>query len=184
MVEIKGILTGEKDQLAVLDAHYTWLLNESKRLQHLAETVAKTKEMLVKGEKMETKEMFDGFDHSQYRNEAINRWGKDKVESSEKKFNAMSKDEQQAFMQEHENLVKRLSDAKRAVLASDSAEVQDIVKDHYTRVQYSWTPDAESYKGLGQMYVDDKRFTKTYDKHEEGTAELLNEGIKIFAKTL
>ncbi|MFT4186107.1 MAG: MerR family transcriptional regulator [Micrococcaceae bacterium] len=184
LIEIKRILTGEKDQLTVLEEHYTWLLAESKRMQQLAETVARTKEMLIKGKKMETKEIFDGFDHSRYRGEAIDRWGKDKVESSEKKFNAMSKQERQAFMQEHEDIVERLARAKRAGIEPESAEVQDIVKDHYAWIKHSWTPDAESYKGLGQMYVDDKRFTKTYDKHEEGTVKLLNEGIKVFVKTL
>ena len=32
---------------------------------------------------------------------------------------------------------------------------------HFAQIALFWTPDAQSYVGLGQLYVDDPRFTAT-----------------------
>lgn len=56
-----------------------------------------------------------------------------------------------------------------------------LLRDHYKWVCASWTPDAQGYVGLGRMYVDDPRFTASYDKNRAGLAPYLFEGIKACA---
>ena len=43
-----------------------------------------------------------------------------------------------------------------------------------------YTCTDEILAGLGQMYVADERFTKSIDKHCEGTAEYISECIKSY----
>ena len=44
-----------------------------------------------------------------------------------------------------------------------------------------WTPNRESYTGLGRMYVDNARFTATYDAFAAGLAPYLRDAIAVFA---
>ncbi|HEY3438763.1 MAG TPA: TipAS antibiotic-recognition domain-containing protein, partial [Actinotalea sp.] len=61
--------------------------------------------------------------------------------------------------------------------------VQALVARHYAQVAVFWTPDAESYRGLGRMYVDDERFTATYDAVAPGLAVYLRDAIAVYAAT-
>src|SRR5512135_2450216 len=66
----------------------------------------------------------------------------------------------------------------------DSDEVQALVRRHYEWVQAGWQgrrPTAEQFAGLGQMYVDDPRFARTYDRHGEGTAAFVRDAMAVFA---
>ena len=42
-------------------------------------------------------------------------------------------------------------------------------------------PAKEYFVGLGEMYVDDPRFTANYDVHAEGTAELIRDAMRVYA---
>jgi hypothetical protein len=77
----------------------------------------------------------------------------------------------------HEELVRCFD----AGLPADDAATQAAVDRHYKWVCVSWTPNAEAYRGLGQLYVDDPRFTAFYDKYRKGLAPYLLEGIKVYA---
>lgn len=52
---------------------------------------------------------------------------------------------------------------------------------HYKWILYSWTPDKDSYTGLGRMYVDDLRFKAFYDKYDERLAAYLRDAIEVYA---
>ncbi len=47
---------------------------------------------------------------------------------------------------------------------------------------YHYSPEA--FKGLGQMYADDERFTKNIDSFGEGLSEFLKEAMSLFADGL
>ncbi|MFT4148180.1 MAG: MerR family transcriptional regulator [Micrococcaceae bacterium] len=182
--DIKAIVAGEKDPHEILEAHKQWLLAESRRLKKLAQTVDKTMHMMQGEGTMTNDELFDGFDHEQYRDEAIEKYGKDEVQKSEDNWNKMSKQEQEAHTQMHNDACKALTELREAGAPADSEEAQEQVARHYKWVSKFWRPNAEAYKGLGQMYVDDPRFAKTYNNYGEGLAEYLNEGIKEYSKNL
>ena len=78
-------------------------------------------------------------------------------------------------------MVEALGAAKRVGFAPDSAEVQEIVARHYAWVSLFWTPTAETYTGLTQMYVDDERFRRNYDEVAPGAAELLRDAAAYYA---
>ena len=66
-------------------------------------------------------------------------------------------------------------------LAADTPRVQALVARHHAQIAVFWTPNRESYTGLGQMYVDDARFTATYDAVAPGLARYPRDAIAVFA---
>lgn len=64
--------------------------------------------------------------------------------------------------------------------AGDDA-VQQGVAAHYRWVCAHWTPDTAAYVGLAQMYVDDPRFTRFYDRVKPALAAYLLEAATIYA---
>ena len=71
--------------------------------------------------------------------------------------------------------------AARIKLAADSDEVQDVVARHFAWLTQIWTPNAEAYVSLTQMYVDDERFRIHYDEVTPGAAALLRDAAAIYA---
>lgn len=64
---------------------------------------------------------------------------------------------------------------------ADSVAAQSLVKelqDYITENYYTCTN--QILAGLGQMYLADERFKANIDKNENGTAEFINEAIKVF----
>ena len=54
---------------------------------------------------------------------------------------------------------------------------------HHAWVCHFWTPDREAYIGLGQLYVDDERFTATIDRAGAGLSAYLRDAMKVYAET-
>lgn len=69
-------------QVAVLRAHHTRLLAERDRFDRLAATVAATVQSLEGGRVMTAKNLYAGFDNSEYEVEARRRWGDEAVTSA------------------------------------------------------------------------------------------------------
>ena len=72
---------------------------------------------------------------------------------------------------------------KQSGVDASSNEAQALVaklQAHITENYYTCTD--EILAGLGKMYVADERFKKNIDKHGEGTAEFVSEGIRIYVE--
>jgi hypothetical protein len=46
-----------------------------------------------------------------------------------------------------------------------------------------YDPNPEMYRGLGEMYVADPRFTAFYDKYAEGLAPYMRDAMIAYADT-
>ena len=167
---------------SLLREHHAGLLAERDRYARLAATVERTITSLENGNAMATEEIFDGFDSAQYEPEVRERWGDDSADASNAAWKGLGAEGQRAHRAEHEAISRELA----ALAATDadpaSAQVQALVARHHAWVSLFWTPDAEAYRGLGRMYADDHRFRATYDKHGDGTAELLRDAIEAYAR--
>lgn len=168
--------------VALLRDHLAGLTAERDRYARLAATVARTIDSLEKGKPMASTQIFDGFAHEKYEPEARERWGDDAVDHSTAKWAALGKEGQQRHLDTHREVVEALGAAKRVGFAPESDEVQEIVARHYAWVSLFWTPTAETYTGLTQMYVDDERFRLNYDEVAPGAAELLRDAAAIYAE--
>ena len=76
----------------------------------------------------------------------------------------------------------RLLGALRSGAAPDSDAAMDAAEEHRLHIS-RWFYDCsyEIHVGLGQLYVDDPRFTATYEAIAPGLAAYLSEAIKANA---
>lgn len=185
LTRIGAIVDAAPDDAALaahLTDHLAGLEAERDRYATLATTVRRTVAALKEGRPMTADDMLDGFDRTPYEPEARERWGDAAVDASSARWDALGKEGQQRHLAAHQEVVEALGAAKRIGLAADSPEVQEVVAKHYAWVSLFWTPNAETYRGLTQMYVDDERFRRNYDEVAPGAAELLRDAAAIYAE--
>jgi hypothetical protein len=167
----------------LLREHHTRLVAERDRFDRLAATVASTLESLEGGHDMAAKDLYAGFDNSQYDAEARERWGDDAVKRGNDAWTRLGADGQAAHHRESQDINAGLAELLAHGADPADERVQALVARHYAQVAVFWTPDAESYRGLGRMYVDDERFTATYDAVAPGLAVYLRDAIAVYAAT-
>ncbi len=184
-VDLAGIAVALDDGVRPdhLRSHHERLVAERDRLARLAETVARTIETLEKGVEMAAKDLYRGFDQSQYEQEARERWGNETIDRSNASWAALGEEGRARFRRENQENTLAIAEVMRAGVPADDERTQALIARHYAHTCVFWTPDAASYTGLGQMYVDDPRFTATYDAIASGLAPYLRDAMATFART-
>lgn len=176
------------DQLTILRNHHQWLQDERRRLDRLANTVARTIEELEGGHEVKMEELFDGFDaakQKEYEAQLVDRFGdgvKEHIASSRKRWHGATKTDADRFVQEWQDIVTRATELFTAGVAADAPEAQELIDRHHRWICLSWTPNRESYSGLADLYLEDE-FKPQLDAHAEGTAEWSNAAMKHYAQT-
>ncbi|PKQ25415.1 MAG: MerR family transcriptional regulator [Actinobacteria bacterium HGW-Actinobacteria-4] len=166
---------------ALLRDHLAGLTAERDRYARLVATVTRTIDSLEKGTTMSTDQMFEGFAHQRYEPEARERWGDTAVDRANASWQGLSEDDKRRQFEADREIVEALGAAIRVGLTPDSPEVQEVVARHHAWVSVIWTPDADAYVGLTQMYVDDERFRAHYDEIAPGAAALLRDAAFIYS---
>ncbi len=179
---IADVLHGQRDTAAALRAHLELLEQERQRIARQIASVRTTLHKTEGGEQLMAEEAFDGFDHRQYEGEVVQRWGRDAWDHGNRWWAALGPDGQAAHQAEHEAIAAGLGQAATAGADPASDDVQALVARHHRWVSASWTPDAEAYVNLGQMYVDDPRFAANYDKHGAGASTFVVDAMKVYAE--
>jgi DNA-binding transcriptional MerR regulator len=136
------------------------------------------------GEQMTTDDpgaLFDGFDAARYEQEARERWGDEAVDESRRRMSGWTRDDAGAAQAESAEINRRLSALMAAGRPADDPEVLDAVDAHYRWVRRFWTPDRESYPGLGRLYTEDLRFRANYDRVRPGLADYLRDAMAAYA---
>jgi MerR family transcriptional regulator, multidrug-efflux activator len=185
--EIKDILNrSDFDRKESLNKHRESLLTKKKRLEEMIATVDRTIIALQGGEKMSDKDMFQGFDISEieahqkkYSEEAKKKYGKETVENVEKRTSAYSSEDWGTIQTKTEDIYKRV--IARMDHGPEDSEVQQAVADWRQLITdnfYDCTIDI--FRGLGDLYVDDPRFTKNIDKYQEGLASFLRKAMHYY----
>ncbi|MGY4101703.1 MerR family transcriptional regulator [Nocardia sp. R16R-3T] len=181
---IADVLAGEQDAAAALRTHLELLRHEQDRIRRQIESVTNTLHKTERGEQLMAAEVFDGFDHTRYKNEVIERWGKDAYERSDRWWRSLGEADRKAHFRTHLDIAADYGRAHAAGFAPDSDEVQAIVARHYDWVGRGSQrpPSFEYFTGLGEMYVADPRFAANYDVHGEGTTEFVRDAMKAYAE--
>ncbi|MFF1531170.1 MerR family transcriptional regulator [Cellulomonas sp. NPDC058312] len=169
------------DRARRLREHHAWLLAERDRLDRLARTVASTIESLEGGTTMPAEQLYDGFDHTQYEQEARERWGAETVDRSTRTWESLTADERAAHQREMHDVNAALAEHLAAGTPVTDAAVRGLVARHHAWVSRFWTPDPDAYRGLAATYVDDPRFTATYDAVAPGLAVYLRDAVDAHA---
>jgi MerR family transcriptional regulator, thiopeptide resistance regulator len=186
---VAEVLSGKHDQLDVLRNHYRWLVEERERLGRLASTVSRTIAELYGGDEMKMEELFDGLDaekQKRYEAELVERYGdgvKEHIESSKQRWVGKTKADADQFMQEWQDIVTEGTRLFQEGKAIDAPETQELIDRHYRWICLSWTPNRESYTGLGDLYLEDERFRVQLDVQAEGVAQWARDAMAHYAQT-
>jgi DNA-binding transcriptional MerR regulator len=181
--QIGEVLARETSPEEALTGHLAWLRQEQDRLERQIVSVQLTIEAMRGGERLMAEDMFDGFDHTQYKDEVEQRWGARAYADGDRWWRSMSADEKSAWKLRLADLTSDWVAAAEAGLAPDGPEATALAKRHVEWLTgVPGTPtDTKAYViGLGEMYVADERFGANYG----GTkgAEFVRDALRVYAE--
>lgn len=186
---IGEVLAGEASEAHALAGHLGWLRREQDRLARQIASVERTIHAVEGGEQIMASDMFDGFDHTQYRAEVTERWGADAYERGDRWWRGMSDEERAAWKARTEQLGRDWAAAARAGIAPEGDEAQALAKRHVewltgvpgTPASGGTAADTRAYViGLGEMYVADPRFGANYGG--QAGAEFVRDALRVYAE--
>ncbi len=178
------------DLLQALEEHKTALQARKDSITNLLLTIDKTM-LKLKGEIMLThEELYEGFPKEKaevYRNEAIAAYGEEQVKHSENHLRAVGKKGFEVLKVEQQDIVQKLL----SLMKEDpkSANVQRQIARHYANIREFWGTagnvdlQADAYCGLGELYVNDERFTMIDNKPNTDFAHFMCQAMRFFAET-
>ncbi|MFJ6670876.1 TipAS antibiotic-recognition domain-containing protein [Actinosynnema sp. NPDC091369] len=186
---VAEVLDGRHRAVDVLRNHARWLAAEQDRLAKLAKTVSRTIEELEGGDEVKMDELFEGFDadrQARYEAELVERYGEgvqQHIDESRGRMRGWDRADRDGFMAEWAAVGAAYAELFEAGAAVDSPRALDVTDRHYRWICRSWTPNRESYTGLGRLYVDAPEFKAQLDEHAEGLAEYVRDAIAAYAAT-
>lgn len=185
---IGEVLEGDAAEAQALSAHLGWLRQEQHRLARQIASVETTIERLEGGERLMAEEMFDGFDHTRYKEEVEERWGTEAYASGDRWWRGLGEAGQREWKARLAELNRDWIAAAGSGVAPDGAEGQALAKRHVEWLTaVPGTPaavpggDIAAYVvGLGEMYVADPRFGANYGGAEG--AEFVRDALRAYAE--
>lgn len=179
-------------EASALERHLAWLRQEQQRMQRQIASVENTIHALREGGQIMAKNMFDGFDHTQYKEEVEQRWGEKAYVDGDRWWRDMSSDERSAWQQRVAELGADWVAAAESGIDPGSDEAQQIARRHVEWLKgipgtpaYGSGADTRGYViGLGEMYVADPRFGANYATSAGGTAgaEFVRDALRVYAE--
>ncbi|MGO2931935.1 MerR family transcriptional regulator [Microbacterium sp.] len=179
-------------EASALETHLAYLREEQNRLTRQIASVETTINALKAGESLMAENMLDGFDHTQYKDEVEERWGKKAYADGDRWWRNLSAAEKAEWQQRVTDLSSDWVAAAESGVAPESDEGQALAKRHVDWLTgVPGTPasvpggDAKAYVlGIGDMYVADTRFGANYATADGGTrgAEFVRDALRIYAE--
>ena len=190
--EIKEMLDSPGfDPRQALYTHRELLLKKKRRLEEIIRTVENTIKSMEGESTMDKKDMFSGFDMSeiekhqnQYAEEVKQKYGNtDAYKESVGKTSKYTREDWAKITGDAGRIYQKIAAAMDKGPAHP--EAQQAVgewRQHISDNFYNCTP--EIFRGLGDLYVDDHRFTENIDKIKPGLAAFLREAMHIYCDNL
>ena len=171
LAQISEILARSHDEVSALTTHLALLQQEQDRLARQIHAVEHTIRARTGKEHLMRETMFDGFDHTQHREEVESRWGRQAYADADTWWSGMAPAEKQRWMAH----VTELSADWTAAAADPSLTPHSPGAEHLAQRHIEWlrsipgTPaaapegDLAGYvRGLADMYATDERFAANY----------------------
>ena len=187
--DIRGLLGAPRfDPRSALQEQRKRLVERRDRLDRLIGTLDRT--LNQKGEHMLTdEELYEGFapeEREEIRREVQERW--DPKMESEARVRKLSKNQFEAVKQRGDEITRRAAaldaefEGKSTEAALKDPRTKQLMADWHAHIGGFYECSGEMFHNLGQMYVEDPRFTKTYDKYRKGLAVFMRDAMAWYAK--
>lgn len=191
---------GANAEVRVLNDHLELLRQEQRRIEaqigSVERTIAaldgadsKTVNSRTEGENLMSKNIFDGFDHTQYREEVEQRWGANAYAKSDQWWSELGAEGQAAWQERVQQLgldwvaaFERKEDpASPAAQALARLHVEWLTATPGTPAHEEGGDLAGYLNGLGEMYVADERFAANYGGIEG--ASFVRDALRYYVET-
>lgn len=184
---IADVLAGQTRHADALLTHLHWLQREKERLDRQIGAVETTIRKLQGKEPLMADEMFDGFDHTTFKDEVQERWGKDAYAAGDAWWESKSTQEKVQWKRRAKELAAAWVDVAMSGVAPESDEAQAIAQRHCEWLSGipglpgsdAGAPTKEYFLGLAQMYAADPRFAANYGGG--AGAEFVRDAMTVFA---
>lgn len=190
--ETKDIIDSpEFDRKEAFTAHRRLLIEKKNRLEKIITSLEQTIESIEGGIKMDNKKMFGAFDMTdierhkeRYAEETKKKYGNSDAyrESMEKTSKYKKEDWARIAARSEEIYMKVIENMNKGAAAHEVQEAVAELRQYITDNFYNCTP--EIFRGLGDLYVADERFTVNIDKYKPGLARFLKEAMRIYCDNL
>ncbi|MGW8722934.1 MerR family transcriptional regulator [Streptomyces althioticus] len=172
----------DADPRAQLRRQHELLTARIERLQKMAAAVEQAMEARTMGINLtpeEKFEVFGDFDPDQYQEEVQERWGDtDAYRQSRERTASYTKEDWQRIQDEADELTRRFVALMEAGEPADSEAAMDAAEDHRRGISRNhYDCGYEMHTCLGEMYVDDERFTRNIDQAKPGLAAYMRDAI-------
>ena len=129
-------------------------------------------------------EVFGDFDPAEHEAEAKERWGDTAAyKESARRTRRYTKDDWARFKAESDAVNEAIAALMDEGVAPDDPRAMDAVERHRLLIDTWFYPcPVEMHEQLGRMYVEDARFTATYEKIRPGMAEYLRDATAANAR--
>ncbi|WP_431984816.1 MerR family transcriptional regulator [Streptomyces qinglanensis] len=170
------------DPVGLLRRQHAVLTARIGRLTEMATAVERAMEARKMGISLtpeERFEVFGDFDPEAHAEEAEHRWGSTEAyRESQRRAAARTKEDWKALTRELDGIHRAVAGRMAAGDAPDAPAVTELAERHRLFISRTSYPcDHGMHSRLGEMYVQDERFTATYDAIRPGLARYLRDAI-------
>lgn len=180
LAEIASLLDDPAhDRLAALERQRELIGHEIERLGSLAAAVEAAILAHRNGTDLEVSTMFDGFDPSEYEEEARERWGHTEAyRESARRTQAYGEAEWSAIRGEAEEIVREWVGLMKSGKPADGVEARAVAERHRQHISRWFYPCSPAmHRGLAEMYIPDERLARNYEREAEGLAAYVHGAI-------
>jgi DNA-binding transcriptional MerR regulator len=175
------------DVRAALRMQRELLRERAERAQALLRAVEQALEALERGKAMTKEEMFEvfgDFDVDKHDLEARERWGNTEAyQESSRRTARYGKQEWQRIKEEGDRIQQQLAELMQSGHAANDPEVIDAAEAHRQYIERWFYPCSRAmHRGLGELYVQDPRFTASMDRQHSGLAEFMRNAFRANAE--
>jgi DNA-binding transcriptional MerR regulator len=157
------------------------LIEKRNKVDKMIETIDKTIKHMAGEIQMTNEERLEGINlgFNQFEEEARRRWGNQSIDEINAKLKEMSKDEQNDLSDRWDTIFNKLVSLLNQ--SPESQKVQSTIQEWYDFLNKNFSNySLDAFYGLGQLYINDERFTKNIDQYGEGLAKLMSEAMEVF----
>ena len=190
---IAEMLADQVDDVTALESHLVWLQESQDRISRQLASVRKTIDHLTGKEQIMSQDMphamFEGFDHTVFKEEVEQRWGREAYESGDSWWGSKTDAEKAEWKAAQATLQAEWIEAAAQENADPrGAAAQALARRHFDNLAgipgtpgYSTDGPTKTYFiGLGELYVEDARFAKNYGGVEN--AAFVRDAMRDYAE--
>lgn len=177
---IEEVLQRDVDTVSALKEHAATMRQHRRELSRRIASLERTIQKMEGGEQLMADDVFEEFDHTQYREEVEQRWGKQAYADSDRWWRALSREDKAAFIKEQQDIAAAFGAVAASGAAAGSPEAQAVVDRHVAWLSGPTTVTPDYLVSLGEMYVGDPRFSANYP----GYAEFVRDAMRAYAERM